>query len=730
MGGGKGSKKVTTGYRYFAGLHLIFCQAADALLKIRVGEKTAWEGEVTANSAITIDKPDLFGGESREGGVKGTVDVCFGGPGQVQNSYLQSLLGASIPAFRGLFGLVARKCMLSANNPYPKEWSILARRSQIGWRDDLADIVAADGYVDMNPAHIIREALTNTTWGGLGYPVSDLDDSSFQTAANLLQAENFGLSLVWAKNSSIEEFIGQILDHIDGVLYYSHMTGLLKLKLVRNDYNIGVLPIINESNVIELVEYTNPSAAEVVNQVTVNYIDRDNQAQSVTVQDIAGIARMAGQINGTTIDFVGIADANLAARVATRELTQLCIPLSTCTLEINRKNSDLDPGDCFNFTWGPLGISNVAMRVTEIEIGMHTSERIRIKAVRDVFGLASSAFTTPSQSQWTRPENAPADALNRRVMEITWYQFVREYGGESDAVLAELDDTPTMVICCCNRPSPDAYNYEMWIRNSGATEWRLADTDSFPFVVSLAVGKGPEVESVLELTAGVIDTDLVRIGTYALLEDEIVAVLAVDVVGGTVTVARGVLDTIPVAHAAGALICFHQDFYGLDAEPRSVGEAVEVKLLPSTSLGRLTIEDAVQNSYTTTGRMMRPYPPGNVRVNGSRWPVSIGAADELAITWAHRDRTVQTVTLNRQDETNIGPEAGVTYTLRIYGESDTLLRTETGLAGTSYTYLTADEEADSGFDPVRLNTRLRFEMESVRGSLASLQKWNIAVERI
>lgn len=124
---------------------------------------------------------------------------------------------------------------------------------------------------------------------------------------------------------------------------------------------------------------------------------------------------------------------------------------------------------------------------------------------------------------------------------------------------------------------------------------------------------------------------------------------------------------------------------------------------------------------------MRPYPPGNVQINGSRWPASIGAAEELAITWAHRDRRQQTVNMIRQDEGSIGPEAGTTYTLRIYGETDTLICTASGITGTSYTYQSATEIADSGLG--RLNTSLRVELESVRGGLASLQKWNWSIVR-
>jgi hypothetical protein len=44
---------------------------------------------------------------------------------------------------------------------------------------------------DMNPAHIIRECLTDTNWG-MGYPESDIDDVSFTAAANTLYSESNG----------------------------------------------------------------------------------------------------------------------------------------------------------------------------------------------------------------------------------------------------------------------------------------------------------------------------------------------------------------------------------------------------------------------------------------------------------------------------------------------------------------------------------------------------------
>ena len=51
--------------------------------------------------------------------------------------------------------------------------------------------------------------------------------------------------------------------------------------------------------------------------------------------------------------------------------------------------------------------------------------------------------------------------------------------------------------------------------------------------------------------------------------------------------------------------------------------------------------------------MIRPYPPGNVKVNNVMWPTTM--LGQIALTWAHRDRMQQTVYLVTQAEGNIGP---------------------------------------------------------------------------
>ena len=97
MGGGGGSSVV--GYKYFLGLHLILCHGGiDAVTRLTVADRIAWSGTNTGGVS-TVDAVDLFGGEAREGGIAGQLEVCMGESSQAQNSYLSSTCGSQVPYY-------------------------------------------------------------------------------------------------------------------------------------------------------------------------------------------------------------------------------------------------------------------------------------------------------------------------------------------------------------------------------------------------------------------------------------------------------------------------------------------------------------------------------------------------------------------------------------------------------------------------------------------------------
>lgn len=712
--GGFMQPDVTVGYRYYLGAHMALCYPVDMIQEIQIGDRTCWTGSASTGQ-ISVNAPNLFGGDEREGGVGGTIDVLMGAQTQAKNSYLMGQLGSGIPAFRGVFSLVFNR-FYWGNSPYIKNPAFRVKRTDIH-TDFTPQWYAAKANInsgDMNPSHIIRECLTNYQWG-MGYPTTLIDDASFTAAADALYSEGFGLSLKWSQSETIEAFVQRINDHIDAVVDTDLSTGKITLSLIRGGYDPDSLLLLDESN-SELGEFERRGWGETVNEITVVYHDRETNSDTpVTIQDIGNI-QIQGAVVAETHNYPGIPNSSLAGRVAKRDLRVKSAPMAKLNITANRQAYSLKRGDVFRYSNTRLGLVEVVFRVVEIDRGELTDGRITLDAVEDVFALDSNSYVAPQASGWTSPNTAPVAALYEQVMEASYWDINANI---SAADIAQLGPDFGFIAAQAVRASGDSYNYQIHTR-VGAADY--AQTGSGHFCPTaqldgaLAVDGTALTDQVVSIKKGQ-ELDQVALDKFAYIGTECVAIRAIDTTANTLTIDRGVLDTVPVAHADGERIWFADGWQGFDITERVDAEAVDVKLLPVTSLGPLDIASATALPITLDNRYQRPYPPGNVQLNASRYPAS--TTGDIAITWSHRDRTLQTAYLNDQTETDIGPEAGTTYTVRIYDTTGpTLKHTESAISGTTWTYTQAARQADFGGAGPH---NVRIEIESIRDGLTSRQ---------
>lgn len=693
MGGS--SKAQTVGYKYYIGMHAIMCHGpVDKVTRLAVDNKVAWSGTSTGG-AVSVNAPQLFGGEEREGGVSGTIDIEMGTAVQGRNAYLQSQLGASIPAFRRVLGLVFRQCYLG-NNPYLKRWAIRATRI-LTRQDGIAQWYSAKADVggDMNPAHIIREVLTDPDWG-MGYPEADMDSASFTAAADTLYSEGMGMSILWDKQQQLSDFLAIVLRHIDGSLYTDRATGKFVLKLARGGYDIPSLLLLDESVVERVTDFKRATMAELTNQVSVVYWDKSTgKNNSVTVQDIA-LAASQGASVGMTAQYPGFTNGTIASRVAARDLKALSTPLASATLYVTRKAASLNIGDVFRFAWAEYGISQVVFRVTNIELGQLASNLIKLSVVEDVFALSSAIYAPPPPSEWTNPIGAPAPVPFRLLTEVPYYMIARTLG---DSAAQAMPQTSSYLMVGGTNPGASAYSAQIYVDEGGGYQQQAVANFCPTAVISATYGLA---DTVLAITGG-LDLDLVQAGDVAAIGVGPVStrelVQVVSVTDTILTVKRGMMDTVPMPIASSTRVIFlgSSNVPSATELPNeySLSEIVYVRMLPTTGQGTLALSSGATDVLTVNsiaGRQWRPYPPGRLRINAAAYPTTI--VGPLALTWAHRDRIQQTAqTLVDQDATSVGPEPGVTYTLRLYGQGGTLRRTESGLTGISYTW--AAESFDS-----------------------------------
>lgn len=719
MSGGKRCQ--TVGYWYRMGLHFGICHGpVDALRAIRVGDREAWVGNITANTSIYINQPNLFGGEDREGGIVGALDVRMGGQAQTANIYLSIQQGSPQPAYRGIVGAVFKGGKIAANNPYPKPWAFLVRRTLAGWGTAIwypakAEITLPGGEKAMNPAHIVYECITNPVWG-MGYNPGMIDAASFAAAADAFHAEGLGLCIQWSRQDSIERFIQIVADHAGAVIGQDRRTGLFVIRPIRGGYSVGSLPAFGPHDIIELAAYERTATAEAVNEITVTYLDlaAGGKKSAITVQNLAAI-QSQGAVVAETRDYPGIPTAELAARIATRDLRAVSTPLARLRFIANRDAWSVMPGDVVRFTWPALGIADMPIRILAIDYGDLTHGAITIEAAEDVFGLDATSYVAQQNGLWSAPSTTALPPAHIESWEAAYYDLVQAFASS----ISDVDATACYLIAAAAKPAGLALRYDLLTRVGSAAYAKAGEGDWSPTGV-LAAAIGP-LDTSITLSGGS-RLDAITPGAPGLLGNEIVRIVSIDAETGAMTIERGCVDTVPAAWPAGTRLWVWHGFGAWDATEYAPGETVSAKYVTVTTADRLLESSAPADLLTMTGRQHKPYPPGNVRLNGQPWPDVFACAAQL--TWAHRDRLTQADQLIPHSAGSIGPEAGVTYTLRWRDEHGALRRTHTGVTATSQTW--SEEATDCG----RWQGKITISIESVRAGVASHQSVSITSERI
>lgn len=571
------------------------------------------------------------------------------------------------------------------------------------------DVAAAQtGNVAMNPAHIIYQCLTDPVWG-MGYPTATIGPS-FEDAANALFDEEFGLCLLWNKQEELGAFIRVVLDHIGGVLYADPKTGLFELKLLRADYDPEALPVFGPAEIREVESFQRVGYAETINEVTVVFRDVEtNRDTPVTVQNLANV-QAQGAVVSTTKQYPGLPNSGLALRVAQRDLIASSTPLAKARITLNREAWALVPGAVFKMTFPKLGLTSVVMRVLDIDYGTLADGTISAEIAEDVFGLPASSYAAQEPIGWEEQDNEPAPIVHQEIIEAPYRGLV---GAMTVAELAAVDEDSAYLCALAARPSNTATGFTIYSR-VGAAEFLRRESGSFVPWGALDADIG-HTDTAIVLAVGAIDLEAVVLGSLAIIGTgsaaEWVRVDAINVDTRTLTVSRGMLDTVPALHDAGAPVWMGDGSLGAERVERLTAEDVDFQLLTRDGLGSLPLGAATTITLAGDQRQARPYPPGNLRVNGLTYPAS--ASDALTITWAHRDRLQQTADFVAQTAASIGPEAGTTYSVELRNATtESVVASATGLTGTSF----APTINQGGTYP------LRVQVWAVRGGLESWQR--------
>lgn len=714
--GGK-SKAQTVGFRYSFDIHMGLGLPLDEIVEIRASDKTAWRGSISENGQVHIDAPNLFGGDKGEGGLDGTLDVMFGAEDQGVLPRLASMLGGIVPAFRGIT-TAFYSGLVTSMNPYPKTWEILRRGgnrlwgSEGAWYPEKQFVWLADNQIKaMNPAHILYLMYTGRRFRGL--PRARMDEAAWRAAADTLHAEQFGLCLEWRRSESFKSFRDTVLAHTAAEVYLDRRTALISIRLLRDDYDPASLPLFDEdSGLLEVPQEEASSGDSVPSQIVGKYVDAITGETRAVRAVNAAVAQRAGGRSSEEIEYFGAPTAEIAGRLIQRDLRIKTSGLKRFKVVLDRRARNISPGEPFRIRSLRRGIDSVVVRAGRIEDGTLDDGKITITALQDVFGLPASSYVTAAPSGWEPPDRTPQAIAIRRLLEVPY----RELAGLIDpANLALLDPTAAYLAALAVAPTSLSQSYTLTDRVGSSGEFFARENGDWCPSGLLAAAIAPTLAPVSVTLTSTSRLDEVTVGMAALLDDEIVRVDAVDHATGAVTLARGCADSVPAAHAAGARVWFYDGFEGWDETAYTAGVTLQARLLTNTSIGQLDPALAATDSLTLQGRQGRPYPPGNLLINGSAYPASV--TGDVVLTWAHRDRVMQADQLIDAAMGDIGPEAGVTYSARVLrADTQAVLVSQTGIAGSTATLSTTYEGA------------VIVELWAVREEMESLRRWRATFE--
>jgi len=737
-----GAPKQTIGYRYYFSIHMGIGRRVNEIAAIRVNDIPALDSPVditTGGRLVRINKPKLFGGDKKEGGIDGLMYVYSGHETQTLQPKLTSggltlpsiseTLGGDVPNFRGVT-TIWYDGLVCSMNPYPKEWAFRVRRHNAGWYQDkpwysvMARIVmqGTEGEVHaMNGAHILYEVNTNPEWGR-GMPPELIDEESYVTAANKLCAEGFGLCIPWFRQENIKEFIPVVINHIGAAQYVDRETGKMTIRLIRGDYDVNDLPLFTpDTGLLDIIDEDNSAEETAYNEIVCTGFDPTTKEEiQVRVQNLASI-QAQGEIISNTTEYKGIPTRDLLARVAQRDM-RIQLPLRRMTVVLDRRGWRIAPGMPFRISHPGKGIVNLVLRAGECVDGPLTSGSINIKAVEDVFGMPETAYVVPQEPRWTRPDFTPLPSPEKRLYEMNWRDIYRLTSpADRDAIVdgnsyvAVMARPPEGIVSdgyeVLTRPEGTVYDEETEV-SVGWTGWLRLETPMLPLDTTLTFEEQGLAAFLTEYKEGMV----------VLIDDEQMQFVAFDEISRLATVKRAVADTIPASHNAGASIWLVDDELGTDGTDYQDGETVYALALTRTSTAVEAPDENNEMSIVVDQRVVRPYPPGNVKVGGVSVYTSGLVNPQPAISWAHRDRVLQGDTVIGHVEGSVGPEPGVTYNIRVYSADGlTLLRSVNVGAVDTWTYDATMQAADGG------PTSVWFELESVRGEIISFFHYRFAV---
>lgn len=715
-----GSKKVTVGFGYKIGIVNCFgwggFRKEVELVDWLVDEDSIYKNTSKGSFSGSVDNKSFFGPYVEgEGGMSGSFSYYSGSENQVVDPYAESMSGGMISPLSNIAYFVWKAGYIG-NNGSLKNWQFVLRRIP---KPLALNSLYADVNTGANPAYVIFDLLTDDNYGA-AVSENRIDTANFNAVGKKLYDEGWGINMNLNEVGKIGDLIAQITNKIDGSLNIDKTTGKFYIKLNRQDYVVDDLPVFDESNIMSISNFSKNTYTGLSNKIKITYTDKNNSYEKAQVvfKDPALTYTMA-RSETIEMDYSIITDADLAYRIAARDLIPYSTNLFKCEVTVNRFGSGLNIGDVLILSLKKYKIERVVMRIAEIDYGSIAEPEITISLVQDRFGFNYTIFNRAEAPAGSYIDFT-ALPMDLKVIEAPYF-------------FTNVADTNNKIIGFGQKPNSLHLNFNLTTKGSTDADFMPTEVVDYCPVASLFSGITTQ-SSTIQTTTGFslesinneTDDDIHMGDNLSIIiegdKQEFIAFRTITKNGNGFALnglRRGLLDTIPLDFSSAAKIYFIN--YGYSTNKGSFTGTIQARAITRTL--RTELVNTTIYSVTANNRKNRPIAPGNLKINNVAFLNTMTVpASNLTFTFNSRDK--QNI-VQFYDAANTDNKDDVTYRIRIYNNTTSTLVKSVDTKLFSYTF--DDETVISG------GTRyasLRFELDCITSeSIASLYKYSIILNR-
>ena len=214
--GGKGGsgEEIVTGYKYYLSFAMGICLGpVDYLRAVYSGDDLIWSGALQRPTSGLQIVPLALVAEEGESAVEiGYMYFYYGTDNQITNSKMAGNI-SNTPPYRGLCYAFFDDICIGGFNRVPALKFIIGKYPQLSFNEN--EVI--DTY-DYNPSQAIWYVMTNDLMANL--PEEFMDEVTFSDEADVLLAEERGVSMLFDRQQTSLAYIETILNHVGGIVTY------------------------------------------------------------------------------------------------------------------------------------------------------------------------------------------------------------------------------------------------------------------------------------------------------------------------------------------------------------------------------------------------------------------------------------------------------------------------------------------------------------------------------